>query len=93
MAYERIFMQAHITGSGTRDRRVKGSNNRPKYYLAVEILTLALIVFFISFFEIKLLTIASAVAAIFVIVMSCIPRYKRIVARQTAMKVHNHTRK
>jgi uncharacterized membrane protein YhaH (DUF805 family) len=86
-------MQAHITGSGKRDRRLKGRNNRPKYYLAVEILLLALIVFFISFLKIKLLTIASALAAIFVIIMSCIPRYRRIVARQTAQKVHNYTRK
>jgi uncharacterized membrane protein YhaH (DUF805 family) len=86
-------MQAHITGSGKRDRRLKGRNNRPKYYLAVEILLLALIVFFISFLKIKLLTIASALAAIFVIIMSCIPRYRRIVARQTALKVHNYTRK
>ena len=86
-------MQAHITGSGKRDRRLKGRNNRPKYYLAVEILLLALIVFFISFLKIKLLTIASALAAIFVIIMSCTPRYRRIVARQTALKVHNYTRK
>ncbi|GEM_PF-5711621 len=86
-------MQAHITGSGQRERRVKGRNNRPKYYLTVEILLLALIVFFISFFEIKLLTIASALVAIFVIVMSCIPRYRRIIARQTELKVHNYTRK
>ena len=86
-------MQAHITGSGKRDRRVKGRSNKPKYYLAVEILLLALIVFFISFFKIKILTIASALVAIFVIIMSCIPRYRRIVARQTALKVHNYTRK
>jgi hypothetical protein len=52
-----------------------------------------LIVFFISFFKIKILTIASALVAIFIIIMSCIPRYRRIVARQTALKVHNYTRK
>ena len=86
-------MQAHLTGSGKRDRRLKGRNNKPKYYLAVEILLLALIVFFISFLKIKILTIASALVAIFVIIMSCIPRYRRIVARQTALKVHNYTRK
>ncbi len=86
-------MQAHITGSGTRDRRSQGRNSRPKYYLAVEILLLALLVFFISFAKIKILTVASALAAVFFIIMSCIPRYRRIVARQTALKVHNYTRK
>jgi len=86
-------MQAHITGSGTRDRRAKGRNNKPKYYLAVEILLLALVVFFISFAKIKILTVASALAAVFFIIMSCIPRYRKVVARQTASKVHNYTQK
>jgi len=86
-------MQTHITGSGTRERRAKGSNSKPKYYLAVEILLLALVVFFISFAKIKILTVASGLAAVFFIIMSSIPRYRKIVSRQTSLKVHNYIEK
>ena len=84
-------MIAHLTGSGQRERRAKGQNNRPKVYLAVEIFLLALLVFFISFAKIKLLTVLSAFAAVFFIVISCLPRYKKVVARQTDHKVYNNT--
>jgi len=83
-------MQAHITGTGKRERRSKGRNRKPEIYLSIEILLLALLVFLISFANIKLLTVISAVAAIFIVLMSCIPRYKKIVARQVAHKVYNY---
>jgi len=83
-------MQAHITGSGQRERRTKGRNKKPEIYLSVEIFLLALFVFFISFIEIKLLTVVSALGAIFIVIISCYPRYKKIVARQTDHKVYNH---
>ena len=83
-------MEAHITGIGKRERRAKGKNNKPKIYLAVEILLLSLLVFVISFADIKLLTVLSGLAAIFFVIISCIPRYRKIMARQTDHKVYNH---
>ena len=85
-------MKTHITGSGHSERRTKGHNNKPKIYLAVEIFLLALVVFFISFIQIKLLTVVSALVALFIFVMSCYPRYKKIQARQSEKHTHNHTR-
>jgi len=84
-------VKAHITGSGQKERRHKGRNKQPEIYLGVEITLLALVVFLISFAGIKLLTVLSALAAIFFIIMSGIPRYRKIVARQTEHKVFNHT--
>ncbi len=86
-------MEAHITGSGHSERRTKGRNNKPKIYLAIEIFVLALTVFFISFAKIKLLTVMSALVAIFVVLMSCLPRYKKIQARQTKKHTYNYNRK
>lgn len=83
-------MKAHLTGSGTRERRAKGRTKGPEIYLSVEIILLALVVFFISFAEIKLLTVLSGLAAIFIIIISCIPRYRKIVARQEKHKVYNY---
>ena len=75
-------MFTHITGIGQRDRRKKGRNNKPKVYLAVEIILLALVVFLISLMKIKFITVVSALAAVYVLIMSCIPRYYRVVKRQ-----------
>ncbi len=83
-------MKAHITGTGTRERREKGRNNKPKIYLAVELFLLALVVFFISFAKIKLLTVASGLVALLVVILSCLPRYKKIQARQSKKNTHNN---
>ena len=83
-------MQAHITGSGKKERRTKGRNKKPEVYLSIEILLLSLFVFLISFIEMKLLTVISALGAIFIVIMSCYPRYKKVVSRQTEHKVFNH---
>ncbi len=83
-------MQTHITGSGKRERRSKGRNKKPEIYFAVEIMLLALVVFVISFANIKFLTVLSTLAAVFFIIQSCYPRYRKIVARQTDHKVYNH---
>ena len=83
-------MFVHITGSGQKDRRSKGRNSKPKVYLAVEVFLLFLVVFLISFAKIKLLTVISALGAVFFVIMSCIPRYKKIVSRQSDHKVYNH---
>jgi len=86
-------MEAHITGTGKRERRAKGRNHRPEYYLAVEVSLFVLLVFLISLAEIKLLTVLSALAAIFFILISSLPRYRKIVSRQTNHKVYNNTNK
>ena len=83
-------MQTHITGSGKKERRTKGRNKKPEVYFAVEIILLVLVVFFISFAKMKFLTIISALAAIFFVIMSSYPRYKKIVSRQEKHKVYNH---
>ena len=83
-------MSTHITGSGKRERRTKGRNKKPVIYLLVEISLLALLVFFISFANMKLLTVLSAIGAIFFVIISCLPRYKKIVSRQETHKVFNH---
>ena len=83
-------MLAHLTGSGKKERRSKGRNKKPEIYFSVEVMLLALVVFLISFVKIKFLTVLSALAAIFFVIQSCYPRYKKIVARQTSHKVFNH---
>ena len=85
-------MKTHITGSGVTNRRAKGKNSKPLIYLMIEIFVLSLIVFFISFAKIKILTVVSAVAAIFVIFVSCLPRYKKVRARQIEKHTHNYNR-
>ena len=75
-------MFTHLTGIGQRDRREKGHNNKPKIYLLVEMLLLTLVVFLISLLEIKFITILSVLAAFYVLIMSCIPRYYRVMKRQ-----------
>jgi len=72
----------HITGIGQRDRREKGHNNKPKIYLLVEILFLSLIVFLVSLLNIKFVTVLSILGAFYVLIMSCIPRYYKIMKRQ-----------
>lgn len=75
-------MFTHITGIGQRDRREKGRNNKPKVYLSIEIILLSLVVFLISLLKIKFITVISALVAIYIFIMSCIPRYYRVVKRQ-----------
>ena len=83
-------MRAHITGTGHRDRRAKGRNRKPEFYLVGEILVMMIIVFMVTFLKIKLLTILSVLAAIYFLLISSLPRYKRIVARQEVHKVNTH---
>jgi hypothetical protein len=83
-------MLTHITGSGHRERRSKGHNNKPKIYLAVEVFLLCLIIFIISFAKIKFLTVISILGAVFFIIISSIPRYKKIISRQSDRKIYNH---
>ena len=82
-------MDAHMTGRGIRERRSKGTSSKPVVYLIVEMLLLMLIVYLISFAEIKLLTVISALVAIYIFIMSCMVRYRRIKARQEEHKVYN----
>jgi len=81
-------VKTHITGTGMSDRRAKGQNSKPTIYIMVEMFILSILVFFISFAEIRWLTVLSAVVAIFFFIMSSLPRYKKIRARQ--MKKHTH---
>jgi uncharacterized membrane-anchored protein YitT (DUF2179 family) len=83
-------MKTHMTGTGVSDRRAKGKNSKPTIYLMIEIFILAISVFFISFAEIRWLTVLSAVTAIFFFLMSCLPRYKRVRSRQVAKHIHNN---
>ncbi len=75
-------MFTHFTGIGQRDRREKGHNNKPRLYLLVEVSLLALVVFLISLLKIKFVTIISAVVAIYYFIMSCLPRYLKVMKRQ-----------
>ena len=84
-------MKAHMTG--IKNRRAKGKNKKPEIYLLVEVLVLFFVVFSISFADIKWLTILSAIVAIFIFIISCIPRYKKVHARQIEKHTHNFNRK
>ena len=75
-------MSIHISNIGQRDRRKKGNNNKPKIYLLVEIFLLALVVFLISLLKIKFITVLSALGALYLLMMSCLPRYSRVKKRQ-----------
>ena len=75
-------MFTHITGIGQRDRREKGRNSKPKVYLFVEAMLLTLVVFLISLLEIKFVTVLSVLVALYIFMMSCLPRYYRVVKRQ-----------
>ena len=83
-------MKTHVTGIGMRDRRAKGKNSKPMIRLLVEILMLTLAVFFISLAGVPVLTGASVIGAIFFFVISCLPRYKKVCARQTKKHTHNN---
>jgi hypothetical protein len=83
-------MKAHVTGFGSRDRRAKGRNRKPEAYLTGEILALVIVVFMLSFLKIKLLTVLSIVAAIYFVMVSSVPRYKRVVLRQEGQKANAH---
>ena len=80
----------HVTGTGRSNRRAKGKNSKPLIYLMIEIFILSITVFFISFAQMPLLTVGSALGAIFFFVMSCLPRYKKVRTRQTEKHTHNN---
>jgi len=84
-------MKTHMTG--VKNRRAKGKNKKPEIYLLVEFLVLFFIVFIVSFMNIKWLTILSTVVAIFFFMVSCIPRYKKMHARQINKHTYNSNRK
>ena len=86
-------MYAHRTGTGHKDRRAKGRNRKPEIYLTGEVLAMAVAVFMVSFLNIKLLTVLSVVAAIYFLLISSLPRYRRVVARQEAQKTDTHDSK
>ncbi len=86
-------MKTHITGMGMRNRRSKGKNSKPLIYLLIEIFVLSIAVFFISLMELPLLTGVSALGAIFYLLVSCVPRYKKIRARQVEKHTHNNIHK
>ncbi len=75
-------MSTHITVMGQRDRREKGHNNKPKIYLFVELFLLVLVIFLISLLKIKFITILSILGALYVLIISCYPRYRRATKRQ-----------
>lgn len=75
-------MLTHITGIGQSDRREKGRSNKPKVYLFVEFFLLSFVVFLISLVQIKFITVLSAVIALYVFMISCVPRYLKIMKRQ-----------
>ena len=84
-------MRAHITGvSHNKERRAKGRNKKPEIYLTGEVLAMAVAVFMVSFLKIKLLTVLSVLAAIYFLLISSLPRYRRVVARQEAQKADTH---
>ena len=83
-------MKTRITGTKVSNRRTKEKNSKPIIYLMIEIFILSIMVFFISFVKIPLLTVVSALGAIFIFVMSCLPRYKKVRARQTKKQIHNN---
>jgi len=83
-------MKTHVTGMGMRDRRAKGKNSKPMIRLLIEIFMLTLVVFFVSLVGVSILTGVSAFGAIFFFVMSCLPRYKKVRARQTKKYTHNN---
>ena len=83
-------MKTHVTGIGMRDRRVKGKNSKPMIRLLIEVLMLTLLVFFVSLAGIPTLTGASVFGIIFFFVISCLPRYKKVRARQTEKHTHNN---
>ena len=83
-------MNTHTSGGRQRERRAKGRNKKPEVYFSIEIILLAFLVYVISFANIKFLTILSALAAIFFVIQSCYPRYRKVVARQTNHKVFNY---
>jgi hypothetical protein len=84
-------MQTHMTG--IKNRRSKGKNKKPEIYLLVEFLVLFFIVSLISLINIKWLTILSAVGAIFIFIISSIPRYKKVHNRQIKRHIYNSNRK
>jgi uncharacterized membrane protein len=83
-------MKTHVTGIGMRDRRAKGKNSKPMIRLLIEVFMLTLAVFFVSLAGVQILTGASVFGAIFFFVLSCLPRYKKVRARQTEKHTHNN---
>ena len=86
-------MKTHVTGMGMRDRRAKGKNSKPMIRLLIEIFMLTLAVFLLSLAGVPILTGVSVFGAIFFFVISCLPRYKKVCARQTEKHTHNNIHK
>ena len=83
-------MKTHITGAGLSNRRAHGKNLKPFMYLLIEMIILALTVLLISLSKMPIVTVVSALGAVFFFIMSCIPRYRKIRARQTEEHTHNN---
>ena len=86
-------MKTRVTGMGMRNRRAKGKNLKPLIYLLVEIVVVSVVVFLISLIKIPLLTGVSVLGAIFFLFVSCVPRYKKVRARQMEKHTHNNIHK
>jgi hypothetical protein len=79
--------------SGVKDRRSKGRTKWPEIYLFVETVVLGAIWYVVYLLGYKVLTVVTALVLVFYFVRSSIPRYKRVVSRQTAHKVINNAHK
>ena len=79
--------------SGVKDRRSKGRTKWPEIYLFVETVVLGVIWYVVYLLGYKVLTVITALVLVFYFMRSCIPRYKRVVSRQTAHKVINNAHK
>jgi prepilin signal peptidase PulO-like enzyme (type II secretory pathway) len=82
-------MDTHF--SRVRDRRSKGRTKWPEIYLGVEILAMLLIEYIVYMFGYKFLTILVALVLVFFLLISSIPRYKRVIARQERKKIINNS--
>ncbi len=83
-------MKTNITSTAESNRRAHGKNLKPFMYLLIEMIILALTVLLISLSKIPIITVVSALVAVFFFIMFCIPRYRIVRARQTEKRIHNN---
>ena len=83
-------MKTDSTDTRVIDRRTPGKNLKPLMYLLIEMIILALTVFLISLLKIPIITVTYAGAAVFFFIMFCIPRYRKVRARQTEKHTNNN---
>lgn len=83
-------MKTDSADTGVIDRRAHGKNLKPFMYLLIEMIMLALTVFLISLLMIPIVTVVSVFGAVFFFIMFCIPRYRKIRARQTEKHSNNN---